>query len=155
MTPLPDTVSQYWQRATIIDELSMLPQRYPQSDNWAQFQIGYKVDGNTGEDITGQQIGDFHPSWYVISQNYFADPFIIDSSEVKQGLPVYFAFSSAGSWEPIAVASSLAAFTKLLEDISQLVHTPESLLDYLHSNTEANEFWQEVYEAVAELGSEY
>ena len=79
-------------------EVYRLPQFYPDLKSFDNFQIGYKVHGLTGENLTGKKEGDFKESWFVICSNYSDDPFIVDFLEEDKNFPVYFAFHGCGNW---------------------------------------------------------
>lgn len=131
--------------------IMVLPQQYALPSLIEEFQVGYKIDGNTGKEIASGQKGGFHPSWYVIANNYFADPIFIDSREQDNNYPVYFAPCGQGKWQPILISASLSKFTEQLNDIKKLEDDSDALLSYLEANTDiTNEFWQEVYETAAE-----
>ncbi|RZJ86936.1 MAG: hypothetical protein EOO60_12810, partial [Hymenobacter sp.] len=50
---------------------SCLPDHYPTAAKFNDFQAGYRYDANSGESLTGEQLGDFQPSWYLVAANYF------------------------------------------------------------------------------------
>lgn len=155
MILLPEALSQFLENAIECDGILVLPQDYPQSDNLEDFQSGYKVDAITKKDITGYQQGDFQPSWYVVSRNYFLDPFFINIDEEEKGFPVYFAPCGQGKWQPILASASLSTFNNELHYIKKLEDNSAVLLDYLEANTDiANEFWREVHEAVVESNND-
>ena len=106
-----------------------LPQQYALPTQIKDFQQGYKIDANTGKNISNEQEGGFHPSWYIIAKNYFADP--------------------------ILISASLSKFMDQLNGIKKLENDSASLLNYLAANTDiTNEFWQEVYEAAADSNND-
>lgn len=132
-----------------------LPQQYALPTEIKDFQQGYKIDANTGKNISNEQEGGFHPSWYIIAKNYFADPIFIDSREQGDNYPVYFAFCGQGKWQPILISASLSKFMDQLNDIKKFEDDSVCLLDYLAANTDIdNEFWQEVYEAAADSNND-
>lgn len=131
--------------------IMVLPQQYALPTQIEGFQQGYKIDTNTGKDISNEQEGGFHPSWFVIAKNYFADPFFIDSREQDDNYPVYFAFCGQGKWQPVLISASLSEFMEQLSSIRKLEDDCTCLLSYLEANTDMTiEFWQEAYESVAE-----
>jgi hypothetical protein len=149
---VPEALVLFLQHAITISDILVLPQRYPHSDDLVVYQLGYKVEGNTGADITGKDEGDFQPNCYVISQNYFADPYFINIDEESQGFPVYFAYCGSGDWQPILVCQSLTVFFEQLKAIQTRVCSPQDLQDYLKANADlTSTLWQEVYEAACEL----
>lgn len=155
MKVLPEVLIQFLENAVECDGVLALPQDYPRSDHLEDFQRGYRVDAITKKDITGWQQGNFQPNWYVISRNYFSDPFFINIDEEEKGFPVYFAPCGQGMWQPILISASLSTFKNQLHDIKKLEDDSAGLLSYLEANTNiANEFWQEVYEMVAESSND-
>jgi len=123
-----------------------LPHFYPKLNAFDEFQIGYKINGNTGEKITGEKDGDFRESWFVVCSGYSNDPFFIDINEEKEDFPVYFAWHGAGNWNPIKVSKSITEFSKQLIFLKELESNDENnqvgLKKYVDLN---NKFWSEVY----------
>ncbi len=123
-----------------------LPHFYPEINKFEDFQIGYKVHGNTGEKITGENEGDFKESWYVICSGYSNDPFFIDMNEEKENFPVYFAWHGAGSWNPIKVSKNIIEFGNQLEILKNIELSDENAQDKIKEKFDLNnEFWLEVY----------
>jgi hypothetical protein len=122
-----------------------LPDHYPIPDKFSEFQAGYRYDANSGELLTGEQVGDFQPTWFVVAANYFDDPFYVDLLEQAVGFPVYFSYHGAGSWTPLKVSATLREFSALLSTLVGLQADAEASAQLLRSIPNAeNEFWQEV-----------
>lgn len=123
-----------------------LPHFYPNISNFSDFQIGYKVHGNTGEKITGENDGDFKESWYVICSGYSNNPFFIDMNEKNENYPVYSAWQGAGSWQPIKVSKNIAEFGNQLEVLKKIELSDENTQEKIKEQFDLNnEFWLEVY----------
>lgn len=123
-----------------------LPHFYPEIDDFESFQIGYKINGNTGEKITGEKEGDFKESWFVICSGYAANPFFIDMNEENEKFPVYFAWNGAGNWSPIQVAENLTQFTEKLIWLKEVESSNENIQDIIKDKIDlSHEFWKEVY----------
>ena len=58
-----------------------LPQWYPEPGGIDAFQVGYRSNGNTGEDLSSEAPGQWHPAWLAVAANYFRDPYFIDLRE--------------------------------------------------------------------------
>ena len=127
-----------------------LPHFYPEPDAFDEFQIGYKIDGVSNKDITGENNGDFSKNWYVICTAYAADPFFIDITEEDNIYPVYFAWHG-GDWKPIRIANSIEEFTNILMQLKGLEENRDTLLDELEKHFDIkDEFWSEVYSSYQE-----
>ena len=123
-----------------------LPHFYPKIDLFEEFQIGYKVNGNSGEKITGEAKGDFHENWFVICSGYSNDPFFIDINEEEENFPVYFAWHGTGSWVPIKVSENISEFSNQLNFLKELETNEEQIQEKLKAKIDIkNEFWAEVY----------
>jgi len=123
-----------------------LPHFYPEINKFDDFQIGYKVHGNTGEKITGENQGDFKENWIVICSGYSNDPFFIDLDEEKEHFPVYFAWHGAGNWKPIRISKNITEFRNQLEIMKIIEKSDENAQDKIIENFDlSNEFWLEVY----------
>lgn len=126
-----------------------MPQFYPQNGDIEGFQMGYKYNGNTGEDVTGVSEGDFHPNWYVICGGYAQDPFWIDITEEEKGFPVYFGEHGAGKWEPLLVANSLDEFEECVKYMVYLTESDfskEEIERLYHERFDLdNPFWELVW----------
>lgn len=132
-----------------------LPHFYPEINNLKDFQIGYKIHGNTGEKITGENEGDFRESWYVICSGYSNDPFFIDINEKKERFPVYFAWQGARNWIPIKVSENIIEFGNQLEILKKIESSGENVQDKIKEKFDLNnEFWLEVYNEYEEYEDE-
>lgn len=81
-------------------------------------QLGYRV-GDSGEDLTGEDVGDWKRSWLVIAyEDLLGEPLFIDLG--ADGWPVYTAAHGTGAWNPILVASSFRAFIESLEEVQRV-----------------------------------
>ncbi|MEC4113107.1 SMI1/KNR4 family protein [Myroides pelagicus] len=126
-----------------------MPQFYPKAGDILSFQRGYKYNSNTGEDITGVNVGDFHPNWYVICGGYAQDPFWIDITEGDKGFPVYFGEHGAGRWKSMKVAPTLEEFEKCVQFMNYLVDLEETreVIEPLFNARfdRSNSFWELVW----------
>ena len=90
---------------------------YP-ADELEEAQLGYSV-GESGEDLTGENAGDWKRSWLVIAyEDLQGEPLFIDQSVPE--LPVYTAAHGAGAWNPALIASSLRGFIEALEEVEHV-----------------------------------
>ena len=129
-----------------------LPHFYPTPETFEKFQIGYRTNGNTGLDITGEKTGDFKSNWYVICSGYADDPFFIDISESAQNYPVYFAWHGAGDWTPLKVAESIRTFSANLKVVQEIEANSTNKQDELAKHFDIDdEFWREVYDEYEEF----
>ena len=132
-----------------------LPHFYPEINNLNDFQIGYKIHGNTGEKITGENDGDFRENWHVICSGYSADPFFIDMEESDKKFPVYFAWHGAGNWNPIKVSENIIEFGNQLEILKKIELSEGNIQDKIKEKFDLNnEFWMEVYNEYEEYEDE-
>lgn len=131
----------------------LLPDRYATAADFAtDMQEGYRHNSRNDQDLTSAAPGGWHPDWWVVAANYFADPFFVDMREAGQGLPVYFAFHGAGRWTALPVADSLTAFSALLAEIAARQEDGAVLAAWLaaHTDIHGHALWQEVYQGVCE-----
>ena len=143
---MPPEVAAFIEQGIVVGEMC-LPDHYPKHDKFTEFQAGYRYNAVTGEPLTGEQAGDFRPSWYVVAANYFDDPFYVDFLEQEAGFPVYFSYHGAGSWTPLRAAATLLDFTHLLTALAETANDTAASLRLLQSIPDVeNEFWQEVIE---------
>ena len=123
-----------------------LPHFYPTPESFDKFQIGYRIDGNSGEKITKEGPGEFHEDWYVICSGYADDPFFIDITEQDHNYPVYFAWHGAGDWMPLLVADSITTFSAYLKLVKTIEDSGADEQPEIAKHFDINEvFWQEVY----------
>jgi len=81
-------------------------------------QLGYSV-GDSGEDFTGENEGDWKRSWLVIAyEDLLGDPLFVDLSAPE--LPVYTAAHGEGEWNPVLVASSFDGFMGALNEVERV-----------------------------------
>lgn len=147
---LPNAIKEFLNKATVPGDMC-LPYHYPAPEHFETFQSCYRYDGNTLADLTSTAPGGFHPNWYIITYNYFSDPYFIDITEEAQGFPVYYAPSSAGKWVPTKVATSLANFSKLLTNLAALLNDTPAYLKYLETHVDTTTApWSEIYSNAAE-----
>ncbi len=154
---LPEVIKNFISQKIELENLC-LPHFYPDLNSIQDFQIGYKIDGISGKDITGKNNGDFNKNWYVICSAYAADPFFIDITENKSNFPVYFDWHG-GNWKPIAIADSITDFIEKLKFLKDLESNPKNILKEFKNKFDLNnEFWSEVYDGYIiekELPSDY
>lgn len=80
-------------------------------------QMGYRAHPN-GEDLTGNNDGDWLPAWYYIGRDTLVgDPFFVDTN--SESLPVYTAMHGQGGWDPELVSESLAGFLTSLKYLKE------------------------------------
>lgn len=116
---LPPSVRAFVDAAVVVGDLG-LPQWYPEPGGIDAFQVGYRSNGNTGEDLSSEAPGQWHPAWLAVAANYFRDPYFIDLREADAGYPVWWAPASAGRWTPSPVAASIERFGALLRSLAAL-----------------------------------
>ncbi|WP_310397455.1 hypothetical protein [Hymenobacter sp.] len=149
--PLPPLIEQFLTQNPSFEQPVPLPDRYANPAQFDLFQAGYRYNANTNESLVGTKFGDFQESWYVVASSYFADPFIVDLDQAAAGYPVYYSPHGAGRWTLVPVAESLAAFSRLLADLSRLLPDRAQAASYLRAQVDGeNEFWQEVLSGLEE-----
>lgn len=83
-----------------------------ESELAASAQVGYSVSAS-GDSLPSSGEGAWQKTWMVIGRDMTAgDPLFLDTAEPS--LSVMIATHGEGTWVPQSVASSLAAFSKLL-----------------------------------------
>jgi len=88
------------------------------ADELEEAQLGYSV-GESGEDFTGENAGDWKGNWLVIAhEDSLGEPLFVDLN--VQELPVYTAAHGEGAWNPVLVASSLRGFIEALEEVEHV-----------------------------------
>ncbi|SEW52687.1 SMI1/KNR4 family protein [Chitinophaga arvensicola] len=142
---IPAAILEFIQPAIVTEDLC-LPQEYPTADTFEKFQEGYRYNAVTGASLIGTKPGDFLENWYVIAQNYFSDPFIVDLTEANQRFPVYYAPHGAGKWTLVKVADDISAFAQLLSGLTAVQDDKAAVFTYLEANTDLSiALWKEVY----------
>jgi len=124
---LPPSVQAFVDAALVVGDLG-LPQWYPEPGGIDAFQVGYRSHGHTGEDLSSEAPGQWHPAWLAVAANYFRDPYFIDLREADAGYPVWWAPASAGRWTPSPVAASIERFGALLQSLAALGDDPGAML---------------------------
>jgi hypothetical protein len=124
---LPPSVQAFVDAALVVGDLG-LPQWYPEPGGIDAFQVGYRSHGHTGEDLSSEAPGQWHPAWLAVAANYFRDPYFIDLREADTGYPVWWAPASAGRWTPSPVAASIERFGALLQSLAALGDDPGAML---------------------------
>jgi len=147
---LPKEIKDFIQKKIELENFC-LPHFYPEIGTFDDFQIGYKIHGNTGEKITGENKGDFRENWYVICSGYANDPFFIDIEEKNKNYPVYFAWHGVGSWTPIKVSESIEKFANQLDILKKIELSSKNIQEEIKKIFDLNnEFWKEVYKEYKE-----
>ncbi|MEN7547206.1 hypothetical protein AAG747_04760 [Rapidithrix thailandica] len=151
---IPEKIKEFIEKRIELENFC-LPHFYPEIDSFEAFQVGYKIHGNTGEKITGEDQGDFRESWFVICSGYSNDPFFIDIHEENENFPVYFAWHGAGSWNPIKVSNSIHEFSNQLEWLKEIESMDENIQKRIKDKMDlSNKFWAEVYSEYEECEDE-
>lgn len=113
-------------------------------------QLGYGVDV-TGLDLSGTGEGQWRAEWLVFGYDY-GDPVFVDIREEARGFPVYTAEHGTGSWEPVEIAFSFAAFTQILLLLNEamkagMIHYRE-LTAKMAQHTGNMDYWDIVIEGI-------
>ena len=83
-----------------------------------ELQLGYSI-GPDGEDLTGENEGDWQSNWVVIGNSTdVGDPFFVDTRQIE--LPVYTSMHGMGEWIPESVATSLSSFLQALSYLNDI-----------------------------------
>ncbi|MDH7444806.1 SMI1/KNR4 family protein [Aquimarina sp. 2201CG14-23] len=147
---LPKEIQEFISKGVELENYC-LPHFYPELDSFEDFQIGYKVNGVSGEKETGTKEGDFKEAWYVICSAYANDPFFIDITEMNKNFPVYFAWHGAGKWTAIKVAENISDFSNKIKLLKDLETSNDDIRKEFKKNFDVNnEFWKEVYDGYEE-----
>ena len=147
---LPEQIKNFVNQRIVLDNYC-LPHFYPTPESFQDFQAGYKFNPVTGENLTGEDKGDFKSNWYVICSAYADDPFFVDFTESSENYPVYFAWHGAGDWEPLKVANSITDFSNKLQLLKLIETKGENIQNEIEKNFDMNlEFWREVYDEYTE-----
>jgi len=130
-----------------------LPMRY--AEDIDAFQIGFRINARTGENLVSEADGGWRPGWYVVAQNGFDDPFFVDTGGHDGSYPVHFARHGAGRWDPVLIAPGVGDFIEILTVLAEAWDDPLLFERIIASRTDAlNGFWRDVLqdrqEALAE-----
>jgi len=148
---LPQKLQEFINKKIVLENYC-LPHFYPKKNLFEDFQIGYKINGNNNEKITGEDEGDFRENWFVICSSYTNDPFFININEEKDDFPIYFAWHGAGKWIPIKVSKNIIEFSKQLELLKLLELNKENIQEKFKESLDINnEFWTEVFNGYEEF----
>jgi hypothetical protein len=92
--------------------------RFAPAQELEEMQVGYTIDGVSGEPLTGEGPAHWRASWCVFGQSFLADPIFVDLAvpEVR----VFTAQHGVGEWHAIEVAPDLASFAELVAGLQQL-----------------------------------
>lgn len=153
MQALPKAIQQFLQNPIIIDSPMYLTYFYPDADmdSFNDFQSGYRYNDVINQSLLGTKQGDWQADWYVISHNYFSDPFIINIQEQDKGFPVYFAYASAGNWQLEKFCDSLDTLHTHLKALQELQQNPKQMLAWINqhiNHKNDSELWQEIIETL-------
>ena len=125
------------------------------SDRLKDAQENYRVDEITGEDITGNEKGDWKKEWLVIGVGVADDPLFIDLGEESKEFPIYTAANGAGEWLPYKVSNSIVSFVKILEILNKMVGTQQfdgdNFLEKIEKYTDVLGVWEEEVEMLDEM----
>lgn len=81
-------------------------------------QLGYS-QGPEGQDLTGEDDGDWRPSWLAVGyEDMCGDPIFVDLGATEH--PVFTAAHGMGSWDPTLIAESFDGFVAALVKVHQL-----------------------------------
>lgn len=78
------------------------------------YQLGYRIDGPAGEDLTNWEEGEWLPSWLVIGQ-WDGDPYFVDMTEGEADYPIYTSVHGEGSWEAEEFGCTFVEWIRTLE----------------------------------------
>lgn len=155
---LPKALQQFLSAPIIFDTMCF-PHHYPEIGQFEDFQDGYRINANTGEDLTGLNDGDWLPEYYVICRNYFDDPFIVKIDELSKGFPVYYARHGCGRWDLEKIDENLTAFHHDLIVLKQFEqeNNKEKFVAYIAENKDLNlDLWSELHSTLTEsLSAEF
>ncbi|MBF5005240.1 hypothetical protein [Diaphorobacter caeni] len=141
---MPPAVRQFITDAVVCGDMA-LPFHYGAPDDWQRLQVGFRVHGITGQDLTGNVPGAWQPGWHVIALNGFDDPFFIDLGEASAGFPVYFAPIGVGRWNAVPAAPDLERFSAMLQTLAALGDDDAAALAFIEPFATAdNTLWSEV-----------
>jgi hypothetical protein len=125
----------------------LLPVHYPELEQLDGFQTGFRTHGHSGESLVSSADGAWQPGWYVIAMTGLDDPIFIDETERGSGYPVYTAPHGAGRWDPMAIAPSLAAFSRTLAALAKAEDDPRRFENIIAAEPGfPDTFWREVIE---------
>lgn len=126
------------------------------SDQLDRYQLGYRVNGNTCEDLTGNELGMWHPNWFVIGVNFAVggDPVFVDITEGAIQYPLYTAMHGAGAWEPIVLANSIPSLVQIIsvldEELEKETFSSSDFLSRIGPLTTDLAYWGEKAAAILE-----
>ncbi|WP_299442684.1 SMI1/KNR4 family protein [uncultured Aquimarina sp.] len=147
---LPEDVKDFINKKVELENYC-LPHFYPELNSFEDFQIGYKINGISGEKETGDGDGDFKENWFVICAGYASDPFFIDITEADKKFPVYFSWRGAGKWIAIKVAENINEFSEKLLFLKDLETKNNNIQEEFRKSFDMNnKFWMEVYNGYEE-----
>ena len=109
-------------RTVLFDEVSLGYEtiRIIPVDDLIDEQEGYSITPS-GEDLTGDGLGDWRSSWLVIGRDEsVGDPIFVDLA--ANDLPVYKAAHGEGEWNPVLVSSTFIGFIQALEELDRIAH---------------------------------
>lgn len=147
---LPPSVQAFVDAAVVVNDLA-LPQWYPAPGGFDDFQLGYRCDARTGQDLCGEAPGQWRPGWVAVAANYFRDPYFIDVAQADAGWPVWYAPAGAGRWVPSPASASIERFGTLLRALAALDDDPAAkiaLIDREVDTTGAP--WREIRASMVE-----
>jgi len=104
----------------IFDEVSIgsTTLHFISREETVEAQLGYSI-GSNGEDLTGDEDGDWKKSWEVIGyEDLCGDPIFVDHS--SEGSPVFTAMHGMGEWRSTAISDSFDAFNKSLRIVAEI-----------------------------------
>ncbi len=153
---LPEQLVEFLTDLVILEQMC-LPGNYPKANlqEFLNFQDGYRINVNTGKHLTSDKNGGWAPDCYVITQNYFADPFVIFMNESELSYPVYYALHGTGRWDFERVAESLECFKHELLLFHSLQTEPQKFADFIATSKNLSGLlWKELHSCLVESISE-
>lgn len=147
---LPPSVQAFVDAAVVVGDLA-LPQWYPVPGLIDDFQVGYRFDARTGQDLCGEAPGQWRPGWVAVAANYFRDPYFIDAAQADVGCPVWYAPAGAGRWTPSPVSDSIERFGALLRALAALGDDPAAMLALIDREVDTTGApWREIRASIVE-----
>lgn len=114
-----ESIRDFLANGIIVGDL-LLPTHYAEFEHIEDFQVGFRIHGDTDASLVSEADGGWKPGWYVIAMTGADDPIFIDVAEAENGHPVYTAAHGAGRWDAVKIAPSLEAFGRLLRDLAKV-----------------------------------